>query len=110
MRTPEGRNYQESRREPDLRNILVSLNRTFTTLEHHLRLPHDDRHRRTVEGSFRGSPKKIVIIGVIEENLGNTDKPLYTTYFDRWHEDYIIAIEKGYTVKTFEEYLKGKKK
>ena len=102
------RNFRPVPREEDLRT-LTTLNKRiglmFNEMGSMLRKPYTPSLQLPLETRFRTSPGRIVAIGNIELRLGRVRRPIFTARYDEWYVNYDEAIERGYKIKKFVEYL-----
>lgn len=106
--SPENRVYQSKEREHmTIGNLQRKLDEMFTTLGKNIRLPYNVNHERTIEGLFRGSPRRIATLGSIEAVISQNQSSAREYYYE-WLGKREIAVTKGYQVKTFEEYIREK--
>ena len=72
-----------------------------------LDLKGDFRNKRQVhlEGTFRNSAVVIEGIGHVEWIIGKDDRPTYHEQRGIWEGKQAQAVDKGYSIKVFDDYI-----
>lgn len=93
---------------PQLRSMTIRLSRDFREVRWLLTKPYDEKYQTPIETRLRTSPGRVIAVGAIEQRNGDPTRPRFTRFYEEWNGNRDKAVEVGYEVKTFREYLEKK--
>ncbi len=99
------KNPDEIRQIETLNQIKNNINAPLKEMSKLIKKPYLESRQIPIENRFRGTVGRLAGIGIIELNLQIPEMPDYYRYKGIWLCNRDQALDKGYLVKSYEEYL-----